>query len=118
MHNYPGNSTTTAMVASASQAATVTSANFDLQTYEGFALLVQNKGTGTGTLDGKLQHSDDGSTGWTDTGLAFTQAGTGAGVQALSFDTKSLKRFVRYVGTIATGPHLLGVTLTATKKYA
>lgn len=117
MHNFPGNSTSTALVVSASQASTVTSSAFDLQQYEGFALVAQNKGTGTGTLDGKLQHSDDGATGWVDTGLAFAQASTTANLQTLAFDTKALKRYVRYVGTIVTGPHLLSVTLTGAKKY-
>jgi hypothetical protein len=117
MHNFPGNSTTTALVVSASQASTVTSSAFDLQPFEGFALVVQNKGTGTGTLDGKLQHSDDGVSNWVDTGLAFTQATTTANLQAISFDTKALRRFARYVGTIATGPHLLGVTITGARKY-
>ena len=117
MNNFPGNSTTTALVAAASQSSTVTSSAIDLQPYTGFALVIQNKGAGTGTLDGKLQHSDDGSTGWADAGIAFAQAGTTAETQARSFETRGLKRFVRYVGTIATGPHLLGVTVTGSRKY-
>lgn len=117
--NFPGNATTTALLASASAASTAaaTSAAFDLQQYEGPVLVLQNKGAGTGTLDGKLQHSDDGATGWTDAGIAFAQAGATAQLQARYFNASSTKRFVRYVGTIATGPHLLGVTLSGVKKY-
>lgn len=115
--NFPGNSSTTALVASASQASTVTSAAFDLLQYDGPALVIENHGTGTGTLDGKLQQSIDGSTGWTDTGITFTQKTTTASVQGVYFDTKAVQRYVRYVGTIVTGPHLLGVTISATKKY-
>lgn len=117
MMQFPGSAVTTAMVVAASQASTVTSSAVDLLQYEGPMLLVQNKGAGTGTLDGKLQHSQDGSTGWTDAGLAFTQATTAANLQTLYFDPKALQRYVRYVGTIVTGPHLLGVTVSGTKKY-
>lgn len=111
--------TSQAMIASASCAntAAATSAALDLLLYDGPALLMQNKGAGAGTLDGKLQHSHDGATGWEDTGIAFTQAGTDANLQTRTFETKSLRRYVRYVGTIATGPHLLSVTLTARTKY-
>lgn len=115
--NFPGTSTTTALVVSASQATTVTSAAFDLQQYDGPALVVENHGVGTGTLDGKLQQSIDGSTGWTDTGVTFTQKTTTASLQSVYFETKAVQRYMRYVGTIVTGPHLLGVTITGTKKY-
>jgi hypothetical protein len=118
MYNFPSNAIHTALVVSASQSTTVTTAAHDLLQYEGPALLVQNKGAGAGTLDGKLQHSDDGATGWTDTGLAFAQATTAANLQALAFNPNSLRRYVRYVGTVVTGPHLLGVTLHATRKYS
>lgn len=116
MYNFPSNATHTPLVVAASQSATVTSASLDLLQYTGPALVVQNKGAGTGTLTGKLQHSQDNST-WSDAGIAFTAAGTAADLQALSFDTKAVYRYVRYVGTIVTGPHLLGVTISATKKY-
>lgn len=115
--NFPGTSTTTALVVSASQAATVTSPAFDLLQYDGPAMVVENHGAGTGTLDGKLQQSIDGSTGWTDTGLTFTQKTVAASTQAVYFETKAVQRYVRFVGTIVTGPHLLGVTISATKKY-
>lgn len=115
--NFPGQSTATALVASASQASTVTSAAFDLLQYDGPALVIENHGAGTGTLDGKLQQSIDGSTGWTDTGITFTQKTTAASIQSVYFETKAVQRYVRYVGTIGTGPHLLGVSITAMKKY-
>lgn len=115
--NFPGNSITTALVVSASQASTVTSAAFDLLQYDGPALVIENHGAGTGTLDGKLQHSIDGISGWTDTGIVFTQKTTAATLQSVYFDTKTVQRFVRYVGTIVTGPQLLGVTISASKKY-
>lgn len=118
MLQFPGSAVTTAVVVSASQASTVTSAAVDLLQYEGQMILVENKGLGTGSLDGKLQHSADGSTGWTDTGLVFSQATTTARLASLYFDPKGLLRYVRYVGTIVTGPQLLGVTLSGTKKYA
>jgi len=118
MIHFAQSAVTIAVVVSASQASTVTSAAVDLLQYEGRMLLLQNKGTGTGTLAGKLQHSADGSTGWTDAGPAFAVATTTANLQPLDFDPNGLQRWVRYVGTIVTGPHLLGVTLIGTRKYA
>ncbi len=117
MNNFPGNATTTALVVAASQATTITGPALDLLQYEGFGLLIQNKGAGAGTLDGKLQHSDDGATGWADAGINFAQAAAAATLQSTYFEIKSIKRYCRYVGTIATGPHLLGVTFAAAKKY-
>ena len=118
MNNFPGNAVTTALVVTASQASTVTGPALDLLQFEGSALVIQNHGVSTGTLDGKLQHSDDGSTGWADTGITFAQAGTAASLAGAYFDCKTVKRWVRYVGTIVTGPCLLSVTLAAAKKYS
>lgn len=117
--NFPGNAATTALLACASAAntAAATSTAFDLQQFDGPLLVLQNKGAGTGTLDGKLQHSDDGSTGWADAGVTFAQASTAAQIQARYFEARSMKRYIRYVGTIVTGPHLLGVTISGVKKY-
>jgi hypothetical protein len=115
--NYPGAATITSVSASASQAATFNSAAIDMRDYDGPVVFVQNKGTGTGTLDGKIQDSDDGSTGWADvTGAVFIQAGVGADTQKLVVGSKTTRRFTRYTGTIVTGPHLLSVSMLGVKK--
>ena len=117
MYNYAGAATVTNILASASQAATLNSGAIDMRDFDGPVAIVQNKGAGTGTLDGKIQDSDDGATAWADViGATFVQAGVGADVQKLTLQSKSTRRFIRYTGTIVTGPHLVGVTMLGVKK--
>lgn len=119
LFNFAGGSTGVNVIAavSAANTAAATSAAVDLIDYDGPVLVVQNHGTGTGTLDGKIQDSADGSTDWQDvSGLTFTQVTTTANTQKIAFNAKSVRRYVRYVGTIVTGPHLIGVTLVGHKK--
>lgn len=115
---FPGNATTTQLLAAQSCAATAnaTSAALNLIEYEGPLLITENHGAGTGTLDGKIQDSADGSTGWADTGFVFTQKGAGAAVESMNLQSKQVRQYIRYVGTIVTGPHLLGVTVAGVKK--
>lgn len=115
--NFAAASTCVLLSASASQASTVTGSSVDLIDYEGPVTIVQNHGTGTGTLDGKIQDSADGSTGWADvSGAAFTQSTTTADCKSLALNPKQIRRFIRYVGTIGTGPQNLAVTLVGVKK--
>lgn len=117
--NFPGNSTTAVMLAAISAAATAnaTGAAVDLKDYEGAVVIVQNHGLGTGTLAGKIQDSADGSTDWTDvTGAAFVGSTTTADIQAIALQSKQVRRYVRYLGTIVTGPQIVGVSLTGVKK--
>lgn len=119
LFNFAGGSTGVNVLAavSAANTAAATSTAVDLIDYEGPVLVVQNHGTGTGTLDGKIQDSADGSTDWQDvSGLTFTQVTTTANTQKIAFNAKGVRRYVRYVGTIVTGPHLIGVTLVGHKK--
>ena len=117
MYNYAGAATVTNILAAASQAATLNSGAIDMRDYDGPVAIVQNKGAGTGTLDGKIEHSDDGATAWVDvTGATFAQGGVAADVQKLLLQSKSTRRFIRYTATIVTGPHLLGVTMLGVKK--
>lgn len=115
--NFPGNSTTSNMLASVSAAntAAATGTGVDLQDYEGPLVIVQNKGTGTGTLDGAIQDSADNSTGWTNV-ATFTQSTTTADVKALALQSKQVRRYIRYQGTVGTGPQVVGVTVTGVKK--
>lgn len=118
LYNFPGGSTAVNLLASASCAntAAATGTGADLLEYDGPVLVVQNCGTGTGTLDGKIQDSADNSA-WADvSGLTFTQKTTTADLQKIAFSADSVRRYVRYVGTIVTGPQVVGVTLVGFKK--
>lgn len=117
MYNYAGASTVINILAAASQAATLNSGAIDLRDYEGPVAIMQNKGAGTGTLDGKIQDSDDGATGWVDVaGATFVQAGAAVDIQKLALQSKSTRRFIRYTGTIVTGPHVVAVSMLGVRK--
>jgi hypothetical protein len=57
----------------------------------------------------KIQHSADGTTNWTDSGLAFDVTGTGGMVY---FNVDGLQKFVRAVLTPASEP--AGTIVSAT----
>jgi len=64
-----------------------------------------------------LSPSADGSTGWADvSGAVFSQSTTTADVKVLSLNPKSVRRYIRYVGTIVTGPQNVAVALVGVKK--
>lgn len=117
--NFPGNSTTVSLLAavSAANTAAATGAAVDLLDYEGPVVITQNHGVSTGTLDGAVQDSADGSTGWANV-ATFAQSTTGADVKAVVVQSKQVKRYIRYVGTVGTGPQVVAVTMTGVKKSA
>lgn len=116
--NFPGNSTTSVLLAAASCAntAAATGSSFDLLDYEGPVVIVQNHGTSTGTLDGKIQDSADNATFADVAGATFTQSTTTADVKSLVLQSKQVRRYIKYVGTVGTGPQVVGVTVTGVKK--
>lgn len=120
--NFAGNSTAVQLLASASCANTsaATGSWVDVREYDGPVVVTQNAGTGTGTLDGKLQEaSDSGGTGAADiSGATFTQKTTTANSQKLVFNPRSTLGWVRYVGTIGTGPQVVGVSMIGRKKIS
>lgn len=119
LFNFAGLATTVSLAPAASNASTVTGSAVDLQDYNSPVLIVQNHGVSTGTLDGKIQDSADGSTGWADiSGAAFAQSTTTADVKMLTITPGQVRRYIRYVGTIVTGPQVLSVTLSGVKKIA
>lgn len=93
-------------VAPAAKTATVTGASLDLQggNYIGKLAVVQDVGVVSGTtptLDGKIQDSADNSS-WADvSGYTFNQVTASTNKQVLSVDTRAVRRYIRYVGTIA-----------------
>lgn len=114
--NFADAATVVHLVASGSQASTVTGSGVDLLDYDGPVLITQSHGTGTGTLDGKIQDSADNSSFADVSGLTFTQSTTTADVKKLVVNPKSVRRYIRYVGTIVTGPQNVAVTLAGFKK--
>lgn len=73
------------------------------------------------TLDVKLQHSADGSTGWTDiTGGAFAQVtDAGAAFETLTIDIDGLDGYIRAVDTVAGTPTFhRAVTMAGVKQYS
>lgn len=91
-------------------AATLVSANanraaFDLLNYDGDLRLVLDSTATDGsgeTLDVKIQHSDDGSTGWADSGVAFAQVtNAAASYQVVAAKAEQFKRYIRVVDTVA-----------------
>lgn len=116
--NFAGNATVVNLLTpvSAANTAAATSSGVDLIDYDGPVIVTQHKGAGTGTLDGKVQDSADNVTFNDVSGLAFTQETTGAGIQKLVVNRKSVRRYIKYVGTIVTGPQIVGVSLQGVKK--
>jgi hypothetical protein len=106
----------------AANTAAATGAWVDISAYDGFIAFVQQVGVVTGgSITGKIQHADDGSgTNVADvTGGGFTAVTTAndPASQKIVIPTNALKPFVRYLGTIATGPADVGVVAIATKQY-
>lgn len=114
--------TQTAVSAIAARTATVTTSAVDLRTYKGGFIVEQLVGVVSGTtptLDGKIQTSADGSTGWADiSGATFTQVTATDSFQKLGFVENQTLGYVRYVGTITgtTPSFTMGVTLLGAKE--
>lgn len=90
--------------------------------YEGVILVTQNVGAVTaGTIDGKLQHAtSNGGAGAADiTGATFTRVSTSndPAIETIAINTNGLYDYIRYVGTIGTGPAQVGVSFTGCPKY-
>jgi len=104
----------------ASITATTNGAAVNVGDYQGIALLTINSGpTNAGTNTVKLQHSDDGSTGWADTGDQFTAVTTSGLQESIMVNADKFKKFVRVVDTMAGATSVVrSVSLVGRKKYA
>ncbi|MGX5834779.1 hypothetical protein ACWIJ6_11670 [Aeromonas piscicola] len=89
--------------------------------YQGICQIIMNSGpTNAGTNTVKLQHSDDGSTNWTDVpNGSFPVVGTTAAAPSITMNADALKKFVRVVDTLAGGANAVvrGVSLVGRKQY-
>jgi len=107
---------------SCANTAAATTGYIDTTEFEGNLIGIMQVGVITGTLDGKFEHADDEShTGLADvTGGGFTTQVTTSNDVAtykISFPANGLKQYLRFKGTIGTGPSIVGVCVVGTKKY-
>jgi len=113
------------MLAPLSAAATVnaTSAWIDVRKYEGDLVIVSNIGIITGTITPTIEDATDGAgagaAAMTPNEGAFTVVTTSNDPmqEKRTIPAGSTRGWIRYVGTIVTGPALIGVTLLAHPKY-
>jgi hypothetical protein len=121
--NFPSAATIVSLADVAARTSTLTGSAIDLRDYVGNAAIMQYSAGGTGTtptLAGKVQDSDDGSTGWADiAGATFTQVTTSVSTQEITVNCDQVKRFIRYVGTIGgtTPSFTFGVGMLAVKQH-
>lgn len=116
--NFASNATVVSILANGSKAntAAATSSGVDLIDYDSPVVIIQDHGVSTGTLDGKIQDSADNSAFADVAGLTFTQETTTAGIQKMVVNPKSVRRYIRYLGTVGTGPQVVGVSMAGVKK--
>ncbi len=112
----------TALAVAASITATGNGSAVNVGEYQSLAQLVLNSGpTNAGTNTVKLQHSEDGSTNWTDVpGGAFAPVGTIGSQQSLLINSDRLLKFARVVDTLAGGATSVvrSVSLVGKKQYS
>lgn len=111
----------TVLAAPATVTASGNGSAVNVQDYIGLCLLHLN-GIGTaGTTTVSLQHSDDGSTNWTDVpNTAFGAIGTAAKAETIMFNADRFKKFVRVkdVSGGTTPSATRGVTLVGNKRVS
>jgi hypothetical protein len=103
--------------ASCANTAAATGAWVDASQFTGDVVITQHIGAVTGSIVGKIQHADDGSgTNAEDvTGGGFASVSSANNLQKIVLRRQGLKPFIRYLGTITTGPALVEANLTGIK---
>lgn len=104
---------------STSRASTFNGSYVGVAKYEGDLVIIQDVGAVTGSITGKIQDADDGSgTNVADVvGATFTVVSSANNTQKITIPAGSVRPFIRYVGTIVTGPALCSATLLSKPKY-
>ncbi len=96
---------------------TATSGWIDTRAYQGTLLVIQSIGAITGNIAGAL-NTAEANNGLNeaamtfDDGNNFTLANAANNLQAKTVDARKSKGWIKYVGTIGTGPAVVGVTVT------
>lgn len=104
--------------ASAANTAAATGGWIDVRAYEGDIAVIQMIGAVTGSIAGKIQDATDGSgTGAADVaGATFTTVSSANNAQEIAVSASAVRGWIRYVGTITTGPALTAVSFLARPK--
>jgi len=106
---------------SAANTAAATSGWIDVRGYEGDLVFLTQIGALTGSLTWTIEDATDGSgtgaAGVTPNEGAFA-AGAANQVQKRTVNAGAVRGWVRVVGTIVTGPALVGASLLSRPKYA
>ena len=94
----------------------------DLKDFDGDIQVILDSGAaaGSGTMTGKIQHSDTTTSGdFSDvTGGGFTAVAQAVSKQVITLNRDELKRYIRFVGTIASsGTTTFSVNGYGVKKY-
>lgn len=102
--------------------AAATGTGIDISAYDGYMIVTQQVGVVTaGTIAGKLQHctAADGTGAADISGATFTSCGTSTDevTESIVINVNGLNPYLRYVGTITTGPAVVGVSAVGVKKY-
>jgi hypothetical protein len=104
----------------ASEASTFTGATTniaDLANFEGDIQIILDAGAAaaSGTMTGKIQHSNTTTSGDFEdvTGGGFTAVAQAASKQVLTLNSDNLRRYIRFVGTIAAS----GTTIYSVQGY-
>lgn len=123
LNSQPSAATVTSILDSVSAANTAAATSgsakwLDVRPYDGELLVTQVLGAVTGTIVGKLQSASDANgTGAADISGALFPVNTANQSSKVVVDPKSVVGgFLGYVGTIVTGPSLVGVTVAGKKK--
>ena len=114
--------TTLQLLASIDAAATAnaTGTGVDISEFEGFLIVTQNCGLlDAGTLTGKIITSASSDLSDPTDVISFTQVTTSTdpNVQSVVIECNACKKYIGYIGTIATGGALIGCTAVGSKKY-
>jgi hypothetical protein len=101
--------------AAANTAAATSSAWIDIRNCQGDLMIIQDTNNITGSITGKIQDADDSSgTNPADvSGAAFSARSSSHHKDRLVIPARSTRGFIKYVGTIATGPADVSVTAFA-----
>ena len=118
-HNAKGLTTTQLLTpASADNTAAATSTGVDVSEYEGTLSFIQSVGAVTaGSITGKIVTSDASDLSSSSDVTAFTAITTSndPATETVHVQCSALKAYVGYVGTIVTGPAVVGVAMIGSK---
>ena len=117
MIDIKGKSAFTQVATPAARTATLTGTGFDVSAYNGNITFVQNVGVVSGTNPtwaGTIEDSANDSDYTAVSGAAFTSVTSSTNLQTLNVDTRSVRKYLRYVGTIGgTSTPTFNVSVTA-----